>query len=66
MRSSTTSPPPALVSTLDFVGKGRFAVLMGVGGEGWIAAAEAVAARFAIGFDGHRIGMGYAVGDPYL
>lgn len=41
-------------------------MLMGVGGEGWIAAAEAVAARFAIGFDGHRIGMGYAVGDPYL
>jgi 2,4-dichlorophenol 6-monooxygenase len=37
------------VSTLDLVGKGKFTVLTGIGGEGWVEAAKSIAAE--TGFD---------------
>jgi 2,4-dichlorophenol 6-monooxygenase len=36
------------VSTLDLAGHGRFLVLTGIGGEAWVTAAQAAAARFGI------------------
>jgi 2,4-dichlorophenol 6-monooxygenase len=53
------------VSTLDLVGKGRFAILTGIGGEAWGAAAEAAAARFGIEVAVHVIGPGRELEDPF-
>jgi 2,4-dichlorophenol 6-monooxygenase len=44
------------VSTLDLVGHGRFTLLTGVGGEGWRAAAAAVAQQLGIDIDVVAIG----------
>jgi len=44
------------VSTLDLAGKGRFAILTGIGGEGWIDAGRAVGKEFGLDIAGHVIG----------
>ncbi|MEJ8821167.1 FAD-dependent monooxygenase [Variovorax humicola] len=44
------------VSTLDLVGKGRFTLLTGVGGDGWRDAAASVAERLGIDIDVRSIG----------
>jgi 2,4-dichlorophenol 6-monooxygenase len=44
------------VSTLDIVGKGRFTVLTGIGGEAWVEAARAVAAETGLDIVAHVIG----------
>lgn len=44
------------VSTLDLVGKGRFTVLTGIGGQGWIEAAQKVGAELGIAIRAHTIG----------
>jgi 2,4-dichlorophenol 6-monooxygenase len=44
------------VSTLDLCGKGRFTLLTGIGGEAWVAAAEAVAAEMNLSLTSHLIG----------
>lgn len=53
------------LSTLDLVGRGRFTVLTGVGGEAWTAAAASAAAHFGLPVAAHLIGRGCAVTDPY-
>jgi 2,4-dichlorophenol 6-monooxygenase len=54
------------LSTLDLVGKGRFTVLTGIGGDVWIAAAAAVASRFGIDIAAIPIGPGCAITDLYF
>ncbi|MFF7984382.1 FAD-dependent oxidoreductase [Streptomyces sp. NPDC007901] len=49
------------VSTLDTVGKGRFTLLTGIGGEGWLRAAQARALDIATVV----IGPGQEYEDPY-
>ena len=44
------------VSTLDLVGKGRFTLLTGIGGEAWADAATAVAADLGLDLNAHIIG----------
>lgn len=44
------------LSTLDLVGKGRFTVLTGVGGEAWKDAARSVGKRLGIAIEGFSIG----------
>jgi 2,4-dichlorophenol 6-monooxygenase len=44
------------VSTLDLTGKGRFTILTGIGGQGWIDAAKAVGAELGIEIACHTIG----------
>ena len=44
------------VSTLDLCGQGRFTLLTGIGGEGWIAAAKAVADRLGVEITALTIG----------
>lgn len=44
------------VSSLDLCGHGRFTVLTGIGGDGWIVAAEAIAKEFGLKITTHRIG----------
>jgi len=44
------------VSTLDLVGRGRFTLLIGVGGEEWHAAAAAAAASTGVAIDVVSIG----------
>jgi 2,4-dichlorophenol 6-monooxygenase len=53
------------VSTLDVVGKGRFTVLTGIGGEAWVAAAAAVAARTGVEIAAFVIGPGRDLTDLY-
>lgn len=44
------------VSSLDLAGKGRFTVLTGIGGKGWVEAAKAVGAELGIDIAAHVIG----------
>ncbi|MDX3975231.1 FAD-dependent monooxygenase [Shinella sp.] len=44
------------VSTLDLAGHGRFTVLTGIGGQGWIEAAKVVGREFGIEIAAHAIG----------
>lgn len=44
------------VSTLDLCGHGRFTLLTGIGGEGWIAAAQAAGKTFGIEINALTIG----------
>ncbi len=44
------------VSTLDLTGKGRFAILTGIGGQGWVEAAEVVGKELGIDIACHTIG----------
>jgi len=53
------------VSTLDLVGKGRFALLTGMGGEAWKEAAEEVSARMGVEIACFVIGPGREVLDLY-
>jgi 2,4-dichlorophenol 6-monooxygenase len=53
------------VSTLDLVGRGRFAVVTGVGGEPWLAAARTVGAEFGLEITPVAIGPGCPFDDPY-
>lgn len=55
----------ALVSTLDLVGHGAFAVLTGAGGEAWITAARQVGAEFGIAINAVLIAHGTATFDAY-
>ena len=53
------------VSTLDLVGKGRFAVVTGVGGEPWLAAAESLGEELGLTVTQVAIGPGKPYEDPY-
>ncbi|WP_349289843.1 hypothetical protein [Pseudonocardia sp. Ae505_Ps2] len=53
------------VSTHDLAGKGRFALLTGIAGGAWAAAARTVAAELGIELAAHVIGPGREVTDVY-
>ena len=53
----------AQVSTLDIAGRGRFTLLTGIGGEGWVAAAEKLSAETGIAIAAHVIGPRRALVD---
>jgi len=53
------------ISTLDIAGKGRFVVLTGIGGEGWIEAARKASAAHGIAMEGFVIGPGRDFTDLY-
>lgn len=51
------------LSTLDLTGRGKFTLLTGIGGEPWVAAAEAVCAKLGIELRTHVIGPRQPVQD---
>ncbi|MEV6284160.1 FAD-dependent monooxygenase [Kribbella sp. NPDC051770] len=53
------------VSTLDVVGKGRFTVLTGIGGESWVKAAQAVSESLGLPIEAAVIGPGRELDDLY-
>jgi 2,4-dichlorophenol 6-monooxygenase len=53
------------VSSLDVVGKGRFTVLTGIGGEAWVEAAKAVAANSGVEIVAFVVGPGRDLTDIY-
>ncbi|GAA0991108.1 FAD-dependent monooxygenase [Subtercola frigoramans] len=53
------------LSTLDLVDGARFALITGLGGEGWRAAAAAVSAATGVGIDVHVIGEPGGLQDLY-
>ena len=53
------------ISTLDVAGQGRFVVLTGIGGEGWMDAARKASARYGIAIEGFVIGPGHDLTDLY-
>jgi 2,4-dichlorophenol 6-monooxygenase len=53
------------VSTKDITGKGKFALLTGISGEKWAAAASAVAKELGVEIDVHVIGAGRQYTDLY-
>jgi 2,4-dichlorophenol 6-monooxygenase len=53
------------VSSHDLAGKGRFALLTGIGGDPWVAAAREVAARTGVEIAPYVIGPGRDVLDTY-
>jgi 2,4-dichlorophenol 6-monooxygenase len=53
------------VSTLDLVGNGQFAVVTGIGGEGWLQAAAELARELGLTITPVSIGPGQPVEDPY-
>jgi 2,4-dichlorophenol 6-monooxygenase len=53
------------VSSHDLAGKGRFALLTGIGGDPWVAAARDVAARTGVEIAPYVIGPGRDVLDTY-
>ncbi|MEU0091401.1 FAD-dependent monooxygenase [Kribbella sp. NPDC006257] len=53
------------VSTLDVVGKGRFTLLTGIGGDAWVKAAEAVSEKLGLQIDPFVIGPGHELEDLY-
>jgi 2,4-dichlorophenol 6-monooxygenase len=53
------------ISTLDLAGKGAFTLFTGIGGEGWIAAAQKLSAQFEIVVNTVKIGAGCAYTDLY-
>ncbi len=50
-------------STLDLCGRGQFTLLTGIGGEAWVAAAKAEAARRGMSIRTHIIGPRQAIAD---
>jgi 2,4-dichlorophenol 6-monooxygenase len=44
------------ISTLDLAGHGRFSVLTGIGGKGWVDAARALSDELGLKIDAHLIG----------
>ncbi len=53
------------ISSLDLTGKGRFALLTGIGGEGWAKAAAAISAETGVPIDVTVIGPGRDVEDIF-
>jgi 2,4-dichlorophenol 6-monooxygenase len=53
------------VSTLDIVGKGRFTLITGIGGEAWTKAAAEAAKQFGIPVEAYVIGPGRELTDLY-
>ncbi|GAA1678851.1 FAD-dependent monooxygenase [Kribbella yunnanensis] len=53
------------VSTLDVVGKGRFTLLTGIGGEAWVKAALSVAEHLGVPIEPFVIGPGRELEDLY-
>jgi len=53
------------VSTVDLIGGGRFSVITGIGGGGWIEAAEAASASLGLEIRSHTIGPGRDWEDLY-
>lgn len=53
------------VSTLDVVGKGRFALLTGIGGEAWVKAAQTVSENLGVPIEPFVIGPGRELEDLY-
>lgn len=53
------------VSTHDVTGKGRFALLTGISGESWAAAAAQASQRWGVQVDAHVIGPGREFTDLY-
>jgi 2,4-dichlorophenol 6-monooxygenase len=53
------------VSTLDLVGNGSFSVVTGIGGEGWLQAAEGLATDLGLTITPVSIGPGQPIEDPY-
>ncbi len=54
-----------IISTLDLVGHGEFALLTGVGGDMWIEAGHALASEFGIAINVKRIGPSLDAQDIY-
>ncbi|MFD3406866.1 FAD-dependent oxidoreductase [Kribbella sp. NPDC058693] len=53
------------VSTLDVVGKGRFTLLTGIGGEAWVKAAQSVSEHLGVPIEPYVIGPGRELDDLY-
>lgn len=53
------------ISSLDVVGAGRFTLLTGIGGEAWVAAAQAAAAETGVEIAAQVIGPGQALHDLF-
>ena len=53
------------LSTLDLVGKGRFTVITGIGGDVWLAAAAEAGSQIGIDVHSWQIGYGAAITDLY-
>jgi len=53
------------VSTLDVVGKGRFTLLTGIGGEAWVKAAQTVSEHLGVPIEPFVIGPGRELDDLY-
>jgi len=53
------------VSTLDVVGKGRFTLLTGIGGEAWVKAAQTVSEHLGVPIEPFVIGPGRELEDLY-
>jgi 2,4-dichlorophenol 6-monooxygenase len=53
------------VSTLDLVGKGRFALVTGIGGEAWLEAGRALGEKLDLTLTPVSIGPGQEFEDPY-
>jgi 2,4-dichlorophenol 6-monooxygenase len=53
------------VSTLDVVGKGRFTLLAGIGGEAWVKAAQTVSEHLGVPIEPFVIGPGRELDDLY-
>jgi 2,4-dichlorophenol 6-monooxygenase len=52
-------------SSLDLVGHGSFTLLTGIGGEGWVSAATAIAAQRGLPLKAVVIGPGHEYEDPF-
>lgn len=53
------------VSTLDVVGKGRFTLLTGIGGDAWVKAAQSVSEQLGVPIEPYVIGPGRELDDLY-
>ena len=62
----STAIPSKPVSTIDLAGKGRFALLTGIGGSKWKDAAKAISEELKIPMVAYSIGYGQDCEDMYL
>jgi 2,4-dichlorophenol 6-monooxygenase len=53
------------VSTLDVVGKGRFTLLTGIGGDAWVKAAATVSEKLGVPIEAYVVGPGHELEDLY-
>ena len=58
--------PSRRVSTIDLAGKGKFALLTGIGGQKWKAAADEISSKLNIPIAAYSIGYGQDYEDIYL